>query len=55
VGAAPFALLKYSRKTERGAGQFLVGLAVGAAPFALLRRITFHESEWNEAQHYGGG
>jgi hypothetical protein len=29
------ALLRNSRKTERGAGQFLVRLAVRAAPFAL--------------------
>jgi hypothetical protein len=28
-------LLRNSRKTERGAGQFLVHLAVRAAPFAL--------------------
>jgi hypothetical protein len=36
VRAAPFALLRNTRKTERGAGQFLVRLAVRAAPFALL-------------------
>jgi hypothetical protein len=30
-------LLRNSRKTERGAGQLLVGFAVRAAPFALLR------------------
>jgi len=35
VRAAPFALLRNSRKTECGAGQFLVRLAVRAAPFAL--------------------
>jgi hypothetical protein len=31
------ALLRNSRKTERGAGQFLIRLVVRAAPFALLR------------------
>jgi hypothetical protein len=31
------ALLRNSCKTERGAGQFLVRLAVSPAPFALLR------------------
>ena len=31
-------LLRNSRKTERGATQFLVRLEVGAAPFALLLR-----------------
>jgi outer membrane protein TolC len=31
-----FLLLRTSRKTERGAGQFLVRLVVRAAPFALL-------------------
>jgi hypothetical protein len=30
-----FTLLRNSGKTERGAGQFLVRLAVRAAPFAL--------------------
>jgi hypothetical protein len=30
------ALRRNSRKTERGAGQFLIRLAVRAAPFALL-------------------
>jgi hypothetical protein len=34
------ALLRNSRKTERGAGQFLVRLAVRAAPFALLRNFA---------------
>jgi hypothetical protein len=34
--AAPFALFWKSRKTERGAGQFLVRLVVRAAPFALF-------------------
>ena len=37
VRAAPFALLRNSRKTERGAMQFLTSLVVRAAPFALLR------------------
>jgi hypothetical protein len=37
VRAAPFALLRNTRKTERGAGQFLTDLEVRAAPFALLR------------------
>jgi len=37
VRAAPFALLRNSRKTERGASQFLIRLVVRAAPFALLR------------------
>jgi hypothetical protein len=36
VRAAPFALLKNSRKTERGAGQIPIRLVVRAAPFALL-------------------
>src|ERR1700689_4724744 len=31
------ALFRNSRKTERGAGQFLIRSAVRAAPFALLR------------------
>jgi hypothetical protein len=31
----PVAVLRNSRKTERGAGQFLVRLAVRAAPFAV--------------------
>jgi hypothetical protein len=35
--AALVALLRNSRKTERGTSQFLVRLAVRAAPFALLR------------------
>jgi hypothetical protein len=30
-------LLRNTRKTERGSGQFLIRLAVRAAPFALLR------------------
>ena len=34
--AAPFALLRNTRKTERGASQFLSRLVVRAAPFALL-------------------
>jgi len=34
------ALLRNSRKTECGAGQFLVRLAVRAAPFALLRNFA---------------
>jgi hypothetical protein len=29
--------MRNSRKTERGAGKFLIRLAVRAAPFALLR------------------
>ena len=33
----PLALLRNTRKTERGANQFLIQLAVRAAPFALLR------------------
>jgi glyoxylase-like metal-dependent hydrolase (beta-lactamase superfamily II) len=33
-------LLRNTRKTERGAGQFLTFLEVRAAPFALLRDIT---------------
>ena len=37
VRAAPFALLRNSRKTECGAKQFLTRLVVRAAPFALLR------------------
>ena len=37
VRAAPFALLRNSRKTECGAKQFLACLVVRAAPFALLR------------------
>jgi hypothetical protein len=37
-------LVRNSRKTERGAGQFLVGLAVRAAPFALSAGsgLVFH-------------
>src|ERR1700683_1396694 len=31
------AFLRNSRKTERGAGQFLIRFAVRAAPFAFLR------------------
>ncbi len=36
VHAAPFALLGYSRKTERGVKQFLTCFVVHAVPFALL-------------------
>jgi hypothetical protein len=32
-------LLRNTRKTERGAGQFLTDLEVRAAPFALLRNL----------------
>jgi hypothetical protein len=39
VRAAPFALLRNTRKTERGAKQFLIPLEVRAAPFALLRNL----------------
>jgi len=34
------ALLSNSRKTECGAKQFLISLAVRAAPFALLSKAT---------------
>ena len=37
VRGARLALLRNSRKTERGAKQFLLRLVVRAAPFALLR------------------
>src|SRR5271154_6160796 len=33
-------LPRNSRKTERGAGQFLIRLVVRAAPFAVLRNAT---------------
>jgi hypothetical protein len=33
-------LLRNTRKTECGAGQFLARLAVRAAPFALLTHVT---------------
>jgi hypothetical protein len=36
VPAAPFALLRNTRKTERGAGQFLTFFGVRPAPFALV-------------------
>jgi hypothetical protein len=38
VRAAPFALLRSTRKTECGAILFLIRLAVRAAPFALFGR-----------------
>ena len=36
LGVAP---LRNTRKTERGAGQFLIRFVVRAAPFALLRNL----------------
>jgi len=43
TGPMPVAVLRNSRKTERGAGQFLVRLAVRAAPFAVPAGRGFHE------------
>ncbi len=48
VRAAPFALLSNTRKTERGANQFLTPLAVRAAPFALLSNTRKTECGANQ-------
>jgi len=42
-----FSLLRNSRKTERGAGQFLTRLAVRAALFALLWKL---DRPWRRLQ-----
>jgi hypothetical protein len=40
IPATPFALLRDARKTERGAGFFLIGWISGATtPFALVKRL----------------
>jgi protein-disulfide isomerase len=44
VRAAPFALLRNSRKPERGAKLFLAGLVVRAAPFALFKELALPTS-----------
>jgi hypothetical protein len=37
-------LLRNTRKTERGASEFLIRLEVRAAPFALLRNLDRERS-----------
>ena len=50
VRAAPFALLRNSRKTECGAISSLPGMEVRAAPFALLRVGSLGERSRNRLQ-----
>jgi hypothetical protein len=48
-------LLRTSRKTERGARQFLIRLEVRAAPFALLRTSRKTERGASQVAYPLGG